>query len=119
MGLTLLGLAGLAASLRHGLWTAKSARPENAAWPRVGAATALAPVLLNSIDMRLLLIPAGQFAMGLSEAEAQERLSGVPQTQDRAWYIEKVKSQLPRHPVRITRPFYLGEYLVTQSEYQR
>jgi len=54
----------------------------------------------NSIGMRFVLIPAGEFMMGSpdsdSEAEADER---------------------PQHRVRITKPFYLGVHEVTQEQY--
>jgi formylglycine-generating enzyme required for sulfatase activity len=58
--------------------------------------------VVNSIGMRLVRIPAGEFLMGSSEgtadADADER---------------------PQHRVRISRPFLLGCYEVTQAEYQR
>jgi formylglycine-generating enzyme required for sulfatase activity len=34
-------------------------------------------------------------------------------------YYDKVPSELPRHPVKITKPFYLGVYQVTQAEYEK
>ncbi|HQU45660.1 MAG TPA: SUMF1/EgtB/PvdO family nonheme iron enzyme, partial [Pirellulales bacterium] len=55
----------------------------------------------NSIGMKLRLIPAGRFWMGSPESEV-ERGGGER-----------------RHQVRITRPFYLGVYEVTQAEYKR
>ncbi|MGE0756406.1 MAG: caspase family protein, partial [Pirellulaceae bacterium] len=55
----------------------------------------------NSIGMKLALIPAGEFRMGSPENE-EERSSGEYQ-----------------HRVRITKPFYLGVYEVTQGEYER
>ena len=58
------------------------------------------PVLTNSIGMRLALIPAGAFRMGSPRGE-------VLRTHEE-----------PLHDVRITRPFYLGVYLVTQAEYR-
>jgi formylglycine-generating enzyme required for sulfatase activity len=56
----------------------------------------------NSLGMRLVLIPAGQFQAG-STADA-------PQAED---------DERPQHWVRISRPFYLGAYEVTQAQYQR
>ncbi len=53
--------------------------------------------LVNSIGMKLKLIPAGEFQMGSTESDAEK----------------------PRHVVRITRPFYLGVYPVTQREYMQ
>ena len=46
--------------------------------------------------------------------EAGGFLCGSPDEDNRAGAEEK-----PQHPVRITRPFYLGEHEVTQEEYQR
>ena len=50
--------------------------------------------ITNSIGMQLKLIPAGEFMMGSQEFG-------------------------PQHKVRITKPFYLGVYEVTQAEYER
>ena len=51
--------------------------------------------------LELVLIPAGEFLMGSpdsdKDAEPQER---------------------PQHRVRITKPFYLGKYLVTQEQWE-
>ena len=56
----------------------------------------------NSIGMEFVLIPAGEFMMG-----------AVPQDKD-AGDIEK-----PQHMVRITKPFYMGKYPLTQEEWDR
>jgi formylglycine-generating enzyme required for sulfatase activity len=55
----------------------------------------------NSIGMQFALIPAGEFQMGSPQSETN-------------W--EDDESQ---HRVRITKPFYLGEYEVTQAEYEK
>ena len=55
----------------------------------------------NSIGMKMLLVPAGRFAMGSPEDEKGRNTNETPQ-----------------HPVRITRPFWLGAYPVTQAEYE-
>jgi formylglycine-generating enzyme required for sulfatase activity/serine/threonine protein kinase len=74
--------------------TAKSARTN---W----AAHLLTPVeLTNSIGMKFGLIPPGEYQMGSSDNRAD------PNTR-------------PVHKARITSPFYLGLYEVTQEEYQR
>ena len=36
-----------------------------------------------------------------------------------AWFKKNLLAEGPQHRVRITRPFYLGETVVTQEEYQR
>jgi formylglycine-generating enzyme required for sulfatase activity len=56
----------------------------------------------NSIGMKFTLIPAGSFMMGSPESENGHR-----------------SDEGPRHRVRITQPFYMGVYEVTQAEYER
>ena len=73
--------------------------------------------LTNSIGMKLLLIPPGEFTMGSPQELIDEELKTAPN--DDKWYLERVASEGPRHHVQITRPFYLGMYPVTQEEYQR
>ncbi len=57
--------------------------------------------ITNSIGMKLVLIPAGKFMMGSPKDE-----------KDRGDDEEQ-------HEVSITKPFYLGVYLVTQAEYEK
>src|SRR5205823_3800935 len=59
-------------------------------------------VLINSLGMRLVLIPAGEFQMG------------SPASDPDAFDEEK-----PQHRVRITRPFYLGATEVTVGQFRR
>jgi formylglycine-generating enzyme required for sulfatase activity len=70
------------------------AKPE----PKSGAQTP--QEIVNSIGMKLKLIPAGDFQMG------------SPDSDEDAGDDEK-----PQHRVRIARSFYLGIYPVTQREY--
>ena len=71
----------------------------------------------NSIGMKLVLIPPGEFQMGSPKELIEEDLRSVGGGDE--WTKYHLPSQGPRHRVRITRPFYLGMYLVTQEEYQR
>jgi formylglycine-generating enzyme required for sulfatase activity/serine/threonine protein kinase len=73
----------------------------------------------NSIGMKFVLIPPGEFMMGSTEAEVAQLLKEVKERQEPQWYIDQLLSEAPRHRVKITRPFYLGLYEVTQAEYQR
>lgn len=65
------------------------------------ATTDSPPEVKNSIGMKLKLIPAGEFLMGSPENE-ETRSNG----------------EGPQHKVRISQPFYVGVYEVTQAEYQ-
>lgn len=59
----------------------------------------------NSLGMKLILIPAGEFQMG-SAGSSGSSCGGE-------------NSELQSHAVRITKPFCLGVYPVTQDEYEQ
>ncbi len=57
--------------------------------------------LVDGVAMELVLIPAGEFLMGSPESEWARR-----------------SNEGPQHLVKITKPFYLGKYEVTQEEWE-
>jgi formylglycine-generating enzyme required for sulfatase activity len=57
--------------------------------------------ITNSIGMELVLIPAGEFSMGSPDTE------------------EDHEEDEMQHRVKLTRPFYMGVYEVTQAEYEQ
>ena len=70
----------------------------------------------NSIAMKIVLIPAGEFMMGNSH-KAEDDLEVVkPYHWCTVKYFDR---EYPRHRVRITRPFYLGAYAVTVGQFRR
>jgi formylglycine-generating enzyme required for sulfatase activity len=79
-------------------FNATDAKGYQQAWARhLGQAVELT----NSIGMKLVLIPAGDFQMGSPESESDR------------------DSDETQHRVRLTKPFYLGMHEVTQAEYER
>ncbi len=72
--------------------------------------------ITNSIGMKLVLIPPGEFTMGSPKELIEEELKTPGADQ---WYMDHLAGEGPQHLVRITKPFYLGMYEVTQEEYQR
>ena len=56
----------------------------------------------GGVTMELVLIPAGEFLMGSPRWDGRHDSSNGPQ-----------------HRARITRPFYMGKYEVTQAQYER
>jgi formylglycine-generating enzyme required for sulfatase activity len=72
--------------------------------------------LINSIGMKLVLIPPGEFTMGSPKELFEENLKGLSNEDH---FRNCLLSEAPPHRVRITRPFYLARYDVTQEEYQR
>ena len=68
----------------------------------------------GGVKLELVLIPAGEFMMGSGDsAEATAALYN--QTFVKA---DAFKKEHPQHSVRITKPFYLGKYLVTQEQWE-
>jgi len=76
-----------------------------------GALAVEPTVITNSIGMKMVEIPAGEFMMG-AEEERTETLNAFPYC-DPKWLEE----EFPRHRVRITKSFYMGQYEVTLNEF--
>ena len=70
-----------------------------------------AETITNGIGMKLVLVPAGEFMMG-SEESRTDTLNYFPYC-DPKW----LDGELPRHKVRITKPFYMGQYSVMLNEF--
>jgi formylglycine-generating enzyme len=70
----------------------------------------------NAIGMKMVLIPAGELAMG--SRESAEELAkaykgyGAPAAED-------FKDEYPQHQVRITKPFYLATCEVTVGQFRQ
>ena len=55
----------------------------------------------KGVKLEMVLIPAGEFLMGSPDSDKDAQ----------SW-------EKPQHRVRITKPFYLGKYLVTQEQWE-
>jgi formylglycine-generating enzyme required for sulfatase activity len=66
----------------------------------VPSSSAALKTYTNSIGMEFVLIPAGSFTMGA----------------DKKWK-DAFEEDAPQHRVRISKPFYLGTYEVTQAQW--
>lgn len=75
-----------------------------------------AQVVENSLGMKFVRIPAGEFPMGGNESP--ERLAQDFPQYDPIRFL-KLDDEGPVHRVRITRPFYLGQHEVTVGQFRR
>jgi len=100
----LLIVAGLGLFRKRSMLVAPFTQQEAVAAQKEWSRSLGSPVqITNSIGMKLVLIPPGEFMR-----------RGMQQLSDRASYLKK-----PQRKVRITKPFYLGVYEVTQAEYEK
>jgi formylglycine-generating enzyme required for sulfatase activity len=65
----------------------------------------------NGVKMTLVLIPPGEFLMGTGKSDEQ-LLREYPKVP-----LSTFARERPQHRVRITRPFWLGKYEVTQEQW--
>ena len=81
----------------------KTAKQHQARWAKY---LRVPVVQTNSIGMKLVLIPPGEFQMGSPKELIEEelRLHG-----DDGWYRDHLPGEGPQHRVRITKPYWLGE----------
>ena len=70
----------------------------------------------NSLGMKFVLVPAGEFMMGSDESP--EALAVAYPQYGRERFLALV-DEAPVHKVRITRPFYLGQHEVTVGQFRR
>lgn len=74
----------------------------------------------NSVGIKFVLIPPGEFLMGATDAEIEEalKLAKVVDANNALDGEKCVRSGAPRHQVILTKPYYLGVYEVTQSQFR-
>ncbi len=75
--------------------------------------------IINSIGMKLTLIPAGEFKMGSGESAEATAAFFTRTYGARFLTADSFKNEHPQHRVQITRPFYLGTYHVTRGEFRQ
>jgi formylglycine-generating enzyme required for sulfatase activity/serine/threonine protein kinase len=92
---------------------AKQAKKHQAAWAKY---LKLPVEYTNSLGMKFVLIPPGEFTMGSTPAEIEEALKFVGE--DRNW-PDNIPSEAPQHKVILTQPIYLGVHEVTQADYEK
>ena len=73
----------------------------------------------NSIGMKFVLIPPGEFDMGSTEAEVAKLLDEARAKNLDGWYIDRLPFEAPEHRVRITKPFWLGVHEVSPTAGRR
>ena len=73
-------------------------------------------VVENSLGMRFVWVPAGEFMMGSQEAP-EVLAQSYPQYERKR--LADLADEAPIHPVRITRSFFLGQHEVTLGQFRK
>jgi formylglycine-generating enzyme required for sulfatase activity/serine/threonine protein kinase len=97
-------------------FNAGTAKEHQAAWAKF---LGVEVEMENSIGMRFVLIPPGEFDMGSTEEEVAKLLEQAKATNQSSSYIERLPAEDPKHRVRITKPFWLGVHEVTRGQFRR
>ena len=102
-----------------GVAVATAAEPKQADGKTKSPPKELTVDLGKGVQLKMVLIPAGEFKMGSGEsAEATAAFFNKTYGEDLVqadWF----KDEHPQHRVRITKPFYLGAYHVTRGQFRQ
>jgi formylglycine-generating enzyme required for sulfatase activity len=113
---TVPGTPGLQPVLASVPMGAEAARDYQIRWARH---LGLPDVETNSIGMELVLIPPGEFDIGSHAVDVDRYCQEAQQKGVSQGCLDFLRSETPRHPVRIARAFYLGMHEITQGQYQK
>ena len=91
-----------------GAGNAPETRPDNKA--QISPIAEPASAITNSIGMKFVLIPAGEFMMGSDATD--------PHAEDEE-FLDEAAGRKEKHRARITKPFYLGIHEVTRAQFRR
>jgi formylglycine-generating enzyme required for sulfatase activity/serine/threonine protein kinase len=98
-------------------FTSEQAKAHQAAWAKhLGV-----PVeYTNSIGMKFILIPPGEFLMGSTDEQIEAVIQWGQRAEVKPEPLEHVRrSERPQHRVVISKPFYLGLTEVTIGQFER
>lgn len=77
-------------------------------------------VITNSIGMKLVLIPAGEFLMGTRESPRELQQTFPQYGKDRYGQDRlELADERPQHQVHISKSFYLGQHEITVGQFRR
>jgi formylglycine-generating enzyme required for sulfatase activity len=69
------------------------------------------------VKLQMVLVPPGELVMG-STSEQRDKAISDARSADVAWSADYIRSEVPQHRTRITRPFYIGKYETTHAFWQ-
>jgi formylglycine-generating enzyme required for sulfatase activity len=99
-------------------FNAAAANKHQQAWADyLGGTVEQQVTLADGVNMTMVLIPPGEFGMGSTAEEQAHFLDQAEAVNDQRG-LDRIPTEGPQHRVRLTRPFYLGKYEVTQAQWE-
>lgn len=95
---------------------AKEARTHQEAWARHLGMTIEST---NSVGMKVILIPPGEFLMGSTDEQVEAAVTPVEAANDRGLQDRVRRTEQPQHKVLITRPFLMSATEVTIGQFKK
>ena len=83
-----------------------------------GSGVKPAPLTTNSIGMKLVLIPAGEFMMGMTPDAIRDLRTFVEGRKDVGWFDRQFRAA-PEHRVTLTKPWLMGATEVTIGHFRK
>jgi formylglycine-generating enzyme required for sulfatase activity/predicted Ser/Thr protein kinase len=98
---------------------AEAKRRQQAAADALGVKVEQEVNLGNGVKMTFVLIPAGEFLMGSPPTTSSEQTAGVYGATDlgATSTVALPESEFPQHQVKLSKPFWLGKFEVTQEQW--
>jgi formylglycine-generating enzyme required for sulfatase activity/serine/threonine protein kinase len=98
-------------------FNAQQAKAYQAAWAKH---LELPVESINSVGMKMMLIPPGEFLMGSTDEQVEAALTHAEEMNVDQLAKDRIrKSERPQHRVRITKPFWLGATEVTVGQFNK